>query len=143
MQAQSLRARADCTFANLGGEGDVAAVEVVAARADFVDCTFQNNYMGELSAGIIQGINNASIALHRPSFSGNSGIGHLLRFDPYAEGSSGWSEGLETRLKYFSDDPALVDYCQKLDGLQPMQPLAMSDTNLTLMQSWLQGKEMV
>ena len=135
-----MRARADCTFANLGGEGEVSAVDVFEARADLVDCTFRDNYMGEGVAGVVHGYYNASIALHRPSFSGNSGTGNLLRFDPYPKLPSDWPEVIDNRVKYFSDDPALVEYCQSLDGPQPMQPLPMSDTNLELMRSWLQRK---
>ena len=121
----------------------MSAVDVISARADFVDCAFRDNYMGGPDEGVIQGINNASIALHRPSFSGNFGDGHLLHFDPYQEGQVGWAEGVQNRVKYFSDDPALVDYCQNRDGLQPMQPLALSDTNLAFMQSWLERKQEV
>ena len=121
----------------------MSAVDVVAARADLVDCAFRDNYMGGPDEGIVQGINNASIALHRPSFSGNSGDGHLLHFDPHQDGRAGWAEGVENRVKYFSDDPAIVDYCQNRNGLQPMQPLAMSDTNFVFMQSWLERKQEV
>ena len=115
-------------------------LEVDTARADLVDCTLQDNHIMDQHEGVVQGINNASISLHRPSFSGNSGSGHLLHFNPDQHNQA---TSVGSRTNYFCDEPSVEGYCEERLGEQAVLPLRKSDTNLVAMQSWLQQKRMV
>lgn len=102
--------------------------------ADLVDCAFRDNFMGAPEEAVIAAGNGASIALHRPAFSGNFGAGLLLNYEGAVDGA---------RAPYFTDEPFLEEYCSLNEGAQPTQPLALSDTNLAAKQSWLQRKRVV
>ena len=107
---------------------------VAGGDADLVDCSLRDNFMGAQNEGVGAGGNGASIALHRPAFSGNFGEGFLLTYAAAAQ---------DARSPYSTDETSLAEYCLLNDGAQPTQPLAMSDTNMAAMQSWLQWKRMV
>ena len=109
---------------------------------DLINCTLQDNHIGEQHDGVVQGINNASIALHRPAFSGNSGNGHLLHFDPEKFNQVSWVVDVD-RTQYFSDAPYLQEYCEARMGNQAVGSLVQSNTNLVAMQSWLEQKRVV
>lgn len=132
-------------FAQLGGTGALSPVDMLASKADLIDCTFAGNFIGGDNEGVVQSI-YSSVALENATFTANFGPGNLLHaidfFDRYpAGGGDPMYEGVEAQ--FFSDDDLALEYCDYGDGAAPVQALALADTNRGDMLEWLSQKRQV
>ena len=125
---------AGCSFANLGGRGDAAPIDLTATTGTFSNCAFRDNFVDTHTSGVIRGRTATTATTRNCTFSGNSGQGQLLHASP---SSTDAPPGSELAARFFSDDASLR-FCDITDGYSQVTEVeAVSRAEATMRQSLL------